>query len=223
MQLVLTPELMLDVYRQGIFPMAYSGDSPYVHWICPDMRGQLPIAEFHISRTLHRQIKKALAANSPFRLTNDTAFLDVVMACARPASHRPQTWINQPIIDVFCELHRQGHAHSVELWEGERLIGGVYGLALGGAFFAESMFSAESGASKIALCALAARLWKAGFQILDTQFSNEHLKQFGVYEIPHAVFKAQLEKALHKNPVWSCGNADDKELLAAFAARVLRP
>jgi leucyl/phenylalanyl-tRNA--protein transferase len=219
MQLILTPDLILDVYRQGIFPMAYSGDSPYVHWICPEMRGQLPIADFHIPRSVQKLLKKTILGQGEHQIKTDMVFREVIEACAAPASHRPQTWINQPIIDVFCDLHIKGHAHSVEYWVNGRLAGGVYGLALGGAFFAESMFSGVPGGSKIALIALVARLYKAGFTMLDTQFANDHLRQFGVYEIPHVLFKTELAAALAQAPDWTCGGMSEIEILRDFLWR----
>ena len=191
MQLVLTPELLLEAYKHGLFPMAYSGDSSYIHWICPDERGQLSITEMHIPRRLKKTVRKA-----PYDVRINTAFEDVIRLCGEPAEDRPETWINEEIIKVYCQLHAQGHAHSVECWDGERLVGGLYGLAMGGAFFGESMFSRATDASKIALVHLAARLWKGGFTLLDTQFVNEHLQQFGVYEIAHEDYKSKLEKAL---------------------------
>lgn len=191
MQLVLTPELILDAYRQGLFPMAYSTKSPYVHWIFPEMRGQLSITEMHIPKRLLKTIR-----NEPYEIKINTGFEAVIRACAEKAASRPETWINDSIIDVFVALHRRGHAHSVECWKGGALVGGLYGLAIGGAFFGESMFSSARDASKIALVHLAARLWKAGFGILDTQFVNDHLQQFGVYEIEHTAYKAQLDLVL---------------------------
>ena len=162
MQLVLTPVLLIEAYKQGLFPMAYSGDSPYVHWICPDMRGQLPIEGLHIPKRLKKTVLSNLKRNAPYEIRIDTAFEDVIRACAGNHDGRPETWINEPIIKVYCALRAQGHAHSVECWdvsgEQERLVGGLYGLAIGGAFFGESMFSHARDASKIALVHLVARL-----------------------------------------------------------------
>jgi len=185
MQLVLTPELILEAYAQGLFPMAYNAESPYVHWICPEERGQLSITDIHFSRRLIKTIHKA-----PYSIRVNSDFSGVIAMCAETDTGRPETWINDSIRDVFIKLHRQGHAHSVEAWahdddHGDVLVGGLYGLAIGGAFFGESMFSRANDASKITLAHLVARLWKGGFTLLDTQFVNDHLKQFGVYEVSH--------------------------------------
>ncbi len=190
MQLVLTPELMIEAYKQGLFPMAYNAGSPFIHWVCPDMRGQLSITDLHIPKSLIKTVKK-----SPYEVRIDSDFNQVIKLCAAPSPDRPETWINEPIIDIFCKLHDLGHAHSVECWEDHKLVGGLYGMAIGSAFFGESMFSRATDASKIALVHLAARLWKGGFTLLDTQFVNDHLIQFGVYEIPHAEYKAVLNSA----------------------------
>lgn len=191
MQLVLTPELLLEAYRHGLFPMAYGAGSPYIHWICPERRGQLSIADLHIPRRL-----KAIIRQAPYEIRINTAFADVVRGCATPSEKRPETWINQPISEVFIQLHERGYAHSVECWQGKDLVGGIYGLALGCAFFGESMFSQAKNASKIALVHLTARLWAGGFTLLDTQFVNNHLKQFGAFEIPHKRYMRDLSAAL---------------------------
>lgn len=193
MQLVLTPELILEAYRQGLFPMAYNAESPYIHWICPEERGQLSITDIHFPKRLIKTIR-----NAPYIIKIDTDFSGVIAMCAETNASRPETWINESIRDVFIKLHKAGHAHSVEAWQetdddGEVLVGGVYGLAIGGAFFGESMFSRARDASKVTLAHLVARLWKGGFTMLDTQFVNDHLKQFGVYEVPHEAYKAQLD------------------------------
>ncbi len=194
MQLVLTPELVMEAYRQGIFPMAYNAGSPYIHWVCPDMRGQLSIADMHIPRRLRKTL-----ADAPFTITIDKAFEDVITACAESTPHRPETWINAQIKNVFCALHKKGHAHSLECWKDGKLCGGIYGLAIGSAFFGESMYSRERDASKIALVHLMARLWKGDFTLFDTQFVNDHIKRFGAYEIPHAEYAEQLQAAVKKD------------------------
>jgi len=193
MQLVLTPELMIEAYKQGLFPMAYHASSPYIHWICPDMRGQFSITEMHIPKSLKKQVKKF-----PYEIRINTDFEAVINECAQETDDRPETWINQPILDAFIKLHQLGHAHSVECWLNGKLVGGLYGLAIGGVFCGESMFSRADNASKIALVHLVARLWKGGFEILDTQFVNPHLEQFGVYEIPHDEYKKQLDQVKSK-------------------------
>ncbi len=191
MQLVLTTELLLEAYKQGLFPMAYSAGSPYIHWICPEMRGQLSIEDIHIPRRLKKTLHSDL-----YEVRIDTAFEEVITACAAPMPDRPETWINEPIIEAYCRLHKDGYGHSVECWKDDELVGGVYGLAIGGAFFGESMFSKKRDASKVALIHLVARLWKGGFMLLDTQFINDHLKQFGVYEMQHKDYIEQLKLAV---------------------------
>jgi len=196
MQLVLTPELILDAYSQGLFPMAYSAGSPYVHWVCPEERGQLSITNIHFSKSLKRKIR-----NEPYTIKINSDFSGVIAMCAENTDTRPETWINDSIRDVFIKLHHQGHAHSIEAWQEhddeEILVGGLYGLAIGGAFFGESMFSRATDASKIALAHLVARLWRGGFTLLDTQFINDHLKQFGVYEVTHEQYKMQLDESVN--------------------------
>lgn len=193
MQIVLTSELLLAAYTQGLFPMAERVDSPYVHWICPELRGQLPIENLHISRSLKKVV---LRGECDIRI--DTDFRGVIDNCAKRKPTRPESWINKPISDAFCKLHDEGYAHSVECWRQDKLVGGLYGLAQGGVFFGESMFSEETDSSKICLVHLAARLWNAGFTLLDTQFINPHLEQFGVYEISYKDYMLKLGVALKK-------------------------
>lgn len=195
MQLVLTPELILEAYAQGLFPMAYNAESPYIHWICPEERGQLSIKDIHFPKRLIKTIR-----NSPYTIKISADFSGVISMCAENTGTRPETWINDSIRDVFIKLHKAGHAHSIEAWvdrgAGEELVGGLYGLAIGGAFFGESMFSRATDASKITLAHLVARLWRGGFTLLDTQFVNDHLLQFGVYEVTHEQYKMQLDEAI---------------------------
>ena len=186
----LTPEIILQAYRAGIFPMAAHRESAEINWYDPERRGVLPIAGLHVAKSLRRTIKKR-----PYHLTFDRAFAQVMRGCA---DARPATWINHEMIALYTALHRQGDAHSVEAWKDGRLVGGLYGIALGGAFFGESMFSAAPDASKIALVYLAARLWRQGFELLDTQFTNDHLRQFGVYAVSRAEYRRRLRGALEK-------------------------
>lgn len=211
MQLVLSPELILEAYRQGLFPMAYNAGSPFVHWICPDARGQLSISELHLSASL----KKALRKND-FRITVDKAFNEVIAGCAEARDERPETWINAEIMKVFCELHERGLAHSVECWHGRELVGGIYGLEIGAAFFGESMFSRETNASKIALVNLIARCWKGGFTLFDTQFVNDHLKQFGVYELEHAQYKKLLTPAIKRKADFKLDGIRQEDILDEY-------
>lgn len=213
MQLVLTTELLLEAYRQGLFPMAYSAGSPYIHWICPERRGQLSITDIHIPRRL----KKTVLAN-PYEIRIDTAFADVIKACAEKATNRPETWINQPIIDAYCRLHADGYGHSIECWKNDKLVGGLYGLAVGGAFFGESMFSTMRDASKIALVHLAARLWRGGFTLLDTQFINDHLLQFSAYEVPHKEYIKQLKVAMNGLADFHLDGMDEAQIVRDYLA-----
>lgn len=220
MQLVLTPELILEAYRQGLFPMAYSADSPYVHWICPEERGQLSIEGLHIPRSLKKTTLKNLNRNGSYFIKINSDFAAVIHECAQVTDERPDTWINESIIKVYQDLHKQGHAHSVECWEktdeGDVLVGGLYGLSIGGAFFGESMFSRAPNASKIALVHLAARLWKGGYALLDTQFVNDHLTQFGVYEVSHHDYKAVLDKAVELPGDFMLENLSEREIVSAY-------
>lgn len=191
MQLVLTPELLIEAYSQGLFPMAYDVNSPYVHWICPEDRGQLSITDIHLPKRLLKTIR-----SEPYIIKINHDFEGVIKGCAEITGAREETWINNSILKAFMQLHKKGYAHSVECWQGGKLVGGLYGMALGSAFFGESMYSRATDASKIALIHLVARLWKGGFTLLDTQFVNDHLKQFGVYEVSYKKYKKLLEKAL---------------------------
>ncbi len=187
----ITPELLLRAYSIGLFPMADSADDPELFWVEPDMRGVIPLDGFHVSRSLAKTIRKA-----PFDIRFDTAFDAVVAACAQAAPDRPSTWINAKIKSLYGTLHRMGHAHSVEAWEGDQLVGGLYGVSLGAAFFGESMFSRRTDASKVCLVALVERLRTNGFRLLDTQFTTEHLKTFGAIDVPRIDYEDMLANAL---------------------------
>lgn len=184
----LTPELIVRAYASGVFPMAESAQSPYVHWFEPRQRGIMPLDGFHVSRSTLRTRRRG-----GFRFTCDRDFAGVLAACA----DRDETWINAPIAGVFVELHELGLAHSIEVWDRDgRLAGGVYGLALGGGFFAESMVSRVTGGSKMALAELVARLNAGGFLLLDTQYLTPHLASLGGLEIPRIAYRAKLADAL---------------------------
>lgn len=187
----LTPELLLRIYAAGIFPMSEDALDPTLHWVDPEHRGILPLDAFHVSRRLQRRLR-----HNPFDVQVDQAFDDVVAACAAPGLDRPTTWINGEIRRLVGALFRMGHAHSVECRLDGRLVGGLYGISLAGAFFGESMFSRATDASKIALCHLVARLRRGGFVLLDAQFLTEHLAQFGAVEIPRADYHARLARAM---------------------------
>lgn len=187
----LTPGLVLGAYSVGAFPMADSRDAAGVYWVEPRARAILPLDGFRLSRSL----RKTLAADR-FRVTADAAFADVLALCAEAADDRPETWINPAIATVFTELHRLGFAHSVEVWDGDTLAGGLYGLALGRAFFGESMVSRARDASKVALAWLVARLGVGGFALLDCQFMTDHLASLGAVEVTRADYLVRLSAAL---------------------------
>ena len=182
-----TPEILLRAYAMGLFPMAEGRDSADLHWLDPRRRGIFPLEGFHISRSLRRAI---LRADYQVRVNRD--FAGVVAGCA----DRPETWINTEITALYLDLHRRGHAHSLEIWREGRLIGGVYGVSLGGAFMGESMFSRATDASKLALAWLMHRLRAGGFTLFDTQFLTPHLASLGAVEIPRAAYHRLLQRAL---------------------------
>lgn len=187
----LTPDLLLRAYAAGIFPMADGRDDPELFWVDPDFRGILPLDGFHVPKRLKRTLRA-----EPYRVSVDTAFRRTVAACAAPRPGSPDSWINAEIKRLYGLLFEAGHAHSVECWQGETLVGGLYGVTLGGAFFGESMFSTATDASKIALIYLVAQLRAGGFVLLDTQFKTDHLAQFGVIEIARADYRRRLDEAL---------------------------
>ncbi|MBN8902861.1 MAG: leucyl/phenylalanyl-tRNA--protein transferase [Rhodospirillales bacterium 69-11] len=193
----ITPELMLRAYRHGLFPMAESRLGDRLYWLDPERRGVLPLERFHLSRRLMRT-----ALSDAFEVTADRDFAATIAGCATPAPGREDTWINPQIERLFRELHRMGHAHSVECWRDGMLVGGLYGVVLGAAFFGESMFSFVSDASKVALVHLVARLKLGGFTLLDTQFVTTHLSQFGATEIPRPLYKAMLAAAVDQPATW---------------------
>ena len=187
----LDPDLLLRAYSVGVFPMASTRDAADVFWVEPKKRGVLPLDSFHLSRSLAKTIR-----SDRFTVTVDTAFGEVVAQCAEATARRPDTWINPDIEVAYAELHRRGYAHSVETWLDGELVGGLYGVRLGGAFFGESMFSRVRDASKVALAYLVARLRVGGFQLLDCQFLTEHLASMGTIEVGRDAYVALLDKAL---------------------------
>ena len=205
----LSPELLLKAYAIGIFPMAESRSDTEVHWIDPDLRGVLPLETFHAPRGLRRKVRKKI-----FEVRCNSAFHQVVKACATPTPGRSDTWINPTIERLYGGLHEMGFAHSIECWDDDRLVGGLYGVSLGAAFFGESMFSSVSDASKVALVHLVARLRKSGFLLLDTQFETPHLRRFGVVEIPRDRYREQLSQAVRTQAQFSSELTDSE--LAAF-------
>lgn len=179
------PDLLLNAYAQGVFPMAHEGE---IQWFSPERRGLIPLDErFHIPHGLKRALRR-----KPFEIRIDTAFRETMLACA----DREETWIDVTILESYCELHRLGFAHSVECWDADGLQGGLYGVELPGVFFGESMFSRRTDASKIALVALVERLRERGFHLLDTQWMTGHLSQFGGYELPRGRYHSALAEAM---------------------------
>ena len=187
----ITPDILLRAYSIGLFPMAESADDPEIFWVEPEVRGVLPLDQFHVSHSLAKKMRR-----KPFDIRFDSAFEQVIEKCAEPAGDRPSTWINATIRKLYCQLHAMGHAHSVEAFEGAELVGGLYGVSLGSAFFGESMFSRRTDASKICLVHLVERLKAGGFTLLDTQFTTEHLKTFGAIDIPKDDYLEKLKNAV---------------------------
>ena len=190
-QPILTPAILLRAYAEGIFPMAERRGDPELFWVSPEMRGIIPLDAFHVPKRLARTVK-----SDRFAWTADMAFADVMRACAEPTPDRPESWINDEIVRLYTALHAAGHAHSIECWRDGRLVGGLYGVKLGAAFFGESMFTRERDASKVALVHLVARLRRGGFSLLDTQFLTAHLARFGTIEIPRAQYHTLLARAI---------------------------
>ncbi|MEX2319165.1 MAG: leucyl/phenylalanyl-tRNA--protein transferase [Bauldia sp.] len=189
--LEITPQVLLKAYAVGIFPMAESADDPGLYWIEPEARGIIPMEGFHLPQRLRRTV-----ASGRFEIRVDHDFAAVIDGCAGAAIERPKTWINGRIRKLYGELFDRGACHTVEAWRDGRLVGGLYGIVLGGAFFGESMFSRERDASKVALVHLVARLKVGGFCLLDTQFTTPHLKQFGAIDIDRRVYQELLDEAL---------------------------
>ena len=187
----ITPQVLLKAYSCGIFPMAESAEDPALYWIEPQHRGLLPLNKVHVPARLARTIR-----TTAMDVRIDTDFTGVIEGCASSRPGRNSTWINSRIRSLYQDLFDMGHCHTVEVWSGEKLVGGLYGVALGGAFFGESMFSYQRDASKIALVHLAARLVFGGFRLLDTQFVTDHLRQFGTIEVGREEFHSLLDASL---------------------------
>jgi len=195
----LTPDLLLAAYAQGVFPMAERRDDPSLYWISPEERGIIPLDGFHISRRLARTVR-----SDRFEVRIDTVFADVMRACAEPSPGREDTWINDEILGAYTALHARGHAHSVECWREGELVGGLYGVSLGAAFFGESMFTRERDASKVALVHLVARLIRSSFSLLDAQFMTEHLARFGAVAIARTDYMGRLAAAVAAKAEFYC-------------------
>ncbi len=187
----ITPEILLRAYACGIFPMAESVDDPTLFWVEPDLRGIIPLRSFRIASRLARTVR-----SNAYTVTVNKAFKAVIAGCAEPQPDRNNTWINTRIRDLYTELHGLGHCHSVEVWAGAQLVGGLYGVSLGAAFFGESMFHRSRDASKVALVHLVARLLAGDFILLDTQFVTEHLRSFGAIEVPKRRYRGLLDEAV---------------------------
>jgi leucyl/phenylalanyl-tRNA---protein transferase len=194
---VLSSELLLCAYASGLFPMANDRHDPTIYWIEPRRRGLLPLDGFHVPRSLRKLIRQ-----NRFEIRTDCDFRQVITACAASRPERPRTWLNDELIELYCELHELGYTHSVESWLNGRLVGGLYGVTLGAAFFGESMFSHERDASKVALVSLVERLRAGGYRLLDTQFVTDHLRQFGATEVSRAAYRARLREALEASAVF---------------------
>lgn len=191
-------DLLLKAYASGVFPMAESAADPEVFWVRPETRGVIPLDAFHLPKSLTKVIRQGR-----FDIRIDSDFEGVIDACAEERSERPSTWINAPIREAYIGLFGRGHCHSVEAWRDGRLVGGLYGVRLGRAFFGESMFSRETDASKVCLAALVGRLRERGFALLDTQFTTEHLKRFGAVDVPRARYERMLEEALKGEAIFN--------------------
>jgi leucyl/phenylalanyl-tRNA--protein transferase len=193
----LTPEILLRAYAEGLFPMAERRGDPTLYWVSPEKRGIIPLNAFHVPHRLARTVR-----SGQFTVTADQAFPSVMQACAAAAPGREETWINSEILRLYSALHAGGHAHSIECWQADELVGGLYGVRLGAAFFGESMFSRARDASKVALVHLVEGLRRGGFVLLDTQFITAHLARFGAVEIPREHYLLKLADALNREAIW---------------------
>lgn len=191
-------DLLLKAYASGVFPMAESASDPEVFWVRPELRGIIPLDTFHVPKSLRKVIRQ-----QRFEIRFDSDFAGVIDACAEESTDRESTWINAPIREAYIQLFELGHCHSVEAWREGRLVGGLYGVKLGRAFFGESMFSRETDASKVCLVHLVELLRKRGFVLLDTQFTTEHLKRFGAIDMPRPRYERLLKQALVGDAVFS--------------------
>ncbi len=207
---------LLSCYARGVFPMADAREDERVFLVDPERRGVIPLDGFHVSHRLGRTVRR-----EPFEVRTDTAFRAVVQACAAAEPGRSETWINRPIEDLYVDLHERGFAHTVECWQGQDLVGGLYGVSLGGAFFGESMFSRRTDASKVALLHLVARLIVGGYRLLDAQFMTEHLTQFGTVEISRSDYHRRLALALSAEGDFQRAGAGAGGLGGAAALQVI--
>ena len=214
----ISADILKQAYQLGFFPMAESGKSDDIYWYDPDPRGVLPISSFHIPKRLLSTLKKGA-----YQVFVHKDFAQTMRLCAEITPNRKETWINDELLDAYIELNEQGLAHSVEVWCQGDMVGGIYGVHLGGVFCGESMFSRQRDMSKVALVHLTARLWYAGFDVFDTQFINDHIKQFGAYEMSRKDYKKKIGASIKKPCVFLSDNFDEcadysseAELLSAF-------
>ncbi len=190
-KMMLTPQILLKAYSCGLFPMSESADDPELFWVDPEVRGIIPLDQFHIPRSLKKVINRNV-----FEIKINTAFARVMRECAKETDDRPTTWINDTILKLYQDLYTSGHAHSIEAWKDDELVGGLYGVSLGSAFFGESMFSRETDASKVCLAFLVKHMIKNNFTLLDTQFTTDHLMRFGAIDISRDEYAILLSKAM---------------------------
>lgn len=194
----LTPELILRAYQAGIFPMAESAESVDLFWVSPERRGVIPLESFHVSRSLRKTLK-----SHPYAIKVDSDFDGVIEGCATAGTERESTWINPEIRRLYGELFRRGNVHTVEVWDGPALVGGLYGVSIGAAFFGESMFHRKTDCSKIAMAYLGERLKAGNYRLLDTQFVTDHLRTFGGIELPREDYEILLGEALRHQSDWT--------------------
>ena len=213
---IITPQILLRAYAAGVFPMAESAEDNALYWVEPEFRGILPLEAFHVSHSLSKTIRRRT-----FEVRVDTAFAEVIGGCAEQTPERRSTWINSRIRSLYMQLHKMGFCHSVEAWGGGELKGGLYGVRIGAAFFGESMFSRERDASKVALVHLVARLKTGGFQLLDAQFINDHLKQFGAIEVARNSYQRMLDNAIEGDADFTrfTQDSDPVQVIAAAAGQ----
>lgn len=216
-QHIITAETLLRAYAAGVFPMAEGRDCKDLFWVDPDQRGILPLNGLKISKSMKKIIRK-----DTFTITCDQDFIGVMAKCAEPAPDRPDTWMNDEVFRLYNELFQLGCAHSIECWQEGRLVGGLYGVSLGGAFFGESMFSRASNASKIALIHLVIRLRLSGYSLLDTQFVTDHLSSLGAIEVPRRTYHHYLDEALHQSHVSFYSGPTEEEIASELESIFLQ-
>lgn len=195
-KMMLTPQILLKAYSCGLFPMSEAAEDPELFWVDPEVRGIIPLDKFHIPRSLKKVINRGI-----FDIKINTDFAQVMRECAKETDDRPTTWINDTILKLYHDLHLTGHAHSIEAWKDDELVGGLYGVSLGSAFFGESMFSRVTDASKVCLAFLVKHMVKNNFTLLDTQFTTDHLIRFGAIDIPRDEYSILLSKAMEVHSI----------------------